>query len=137
MIKIKQVEEVEELLKVWRRLWEVTKREAPRTTPEHFLQLVLTCYTTGAVFLVWESGSLRGLCCLEESLPSTLILRVIPNDKGTGVARECIKHIREWGRNLGYKLLEVSSENLNGSSFRYFEKTLGFRRRYVTFTSEI
>jgi len=134
MTKVTQVTEVNELIKYWPRLLSLVKKETPLVNAESYLQTLLTCLSNGAVFVVRGDRGLSGICCVEQQTATILSLRSIPNDKGTGIARECIAAIKDWGNDCGYDTLEVSTERLSGSSFRYFEKSLGFHRKFVTFT---
>ena len=137
MIKVIQITDLNDLLKYWPKLLALVKKESPQVVAEHFLQLLLTCYDNGAVFVVRNFGQFCGMCCVQAQPDYTLVLRGIPNDKGTGAAKACIEAVKSWGQEHEYETLEVSSERLNGSAFRYFEKSLGFRRKFVTFVLPI
>jgi GNAT superfamily N-acetyltransferase len=134
MIKVSQVNEVNELIKYWPRLFSLVRKETPTVNSEGFLQLLLTCLTNGAIFVVKNDGGLCGVCCVEDQSNGSLTLQTIPNDRGTGVARACLDAVKTWGVHNGFNSIEVSTERMSGSSFRYFEKSLGFHRSLITFT---
>ena len=134
MIKVTQIEKVGEFIKYWQRLAAVMLKESPLSGKEQLLEILCVCYHLGALFAVRNDSGLCGVCAVEPNDNfSSLILRCIPNDKGTGVAKACIDAVKEWGHQNNYAQLEVTSDNFNGSSFRYFEKSLGFRRKFITF----
>jgi len=112
------------------------KTDTPSLSIEKLLQVIFTCFNHGVVYIVRNDHGLCGVCCVDAT-NDCLVLKSIPNDKGTGVAKACMEAIRQWGKARGFESLTVSTERLNGSSFRYFEKSLGFRRKYVTFTLEL
>ena len=137
MIKVTKVVDVNEIIKCWPRLYSLALKEVPTTNADQLLQLYLTCFQNGAVFLVRNDSGLCGVCCVEHQPNYTLALRCVPNDRGTGIAKACIAAAKDWGRKTEHDTLIVSTERLSGSSFKYFEKSLGFRRKFVTFTLPI
>jgi GNAT superfamily N-acetyltransferase len=136
MTKIEQVEEMDELVKCWPRLFSIAYSEGLRIDADDFLRMFLRCMADGAVFFVRGDKGLCGACCVEDD-NDVLKLRLVPKDKGTGVAKECMKAIREWARVNGYSGVEVTTNRFSGSSFWTLEKTLGFRRHSVTFRMAI
>lgn len=140
MTKITKVDSLDELLKYWPRLLTLAIKETDhKFNPEHLLQLYLKCFATGVVFAVRNDQGLCGLVAAEEDSQNTanLILRAIPNDFGTGLARACMEALKHWASTEAFDSIEVSSTRLSGSRFHYFEKTLGFRRNTMIFKLQL
>ena len=136
MTKLTQITDCFDIVKYWPRLITLSKAEKTPIEPDTYLQTLLACMKNGVVFAVRVDGSLAGVCCAEGT-DGILALRIIPCDKGTGVAKDCITALKTWGSANFYSTLQASTTRFSGSSFRYFEKTLGFRRYSVTFTQKI
>jgi hypothetical protein len=131
MITIEQVKDVNEIISKWRRLAMLTDNDLVNNL-EEVLQMYLHCLTNGAVFFVYGASGLMGTCCLE-CWPEFVNLLSLPKDNGVGMAKKCIDVVKTWAKENGYSEVRVMSTKLNGSSFRYFEKSLGFRRHAITF----
>jgi hypothetical protein len=133
---VTQITSLNELIKLWPRLIKLAKLENCSVDSEFLLQLFLRCFNDGGVFVVRGDSGLAGSCLVEHSHNSTLVLHSIPNDKGTGIAKACLAAVKKWAREEDYGTLLATTSKLSGSSYRYFEKTLGFRRQTVTFKME-
>jgi GNAT superfamily N-acetyltransferase len=131
MTKIEQIWDVNEIIAKWHRLWVLADTDEVGDS-ESVLQMYLHCLTNGAVFLVYGDKGLMGTCCLERC-PKYVNLLSLPRDNGAGMAKMCIETAKQWAKEEGYDEIRVVSTKLNGSSFRYFEKSLGFHRHSVTF----
>lgn len=68
---------------------------------------------------------------------TVFIVAFYSNGKSKTASRFGLEALKKWARGHGYKELQGESSRINGSSFRYFEKYLGFRRCRVLFTQEI
>lgn len=136
MTTINQIGSVEMVLKMWPRLWTLAKEDAPKLTPETLLQCFLTCLDRGAVFVVKGDKGLIGSCCVE-CFDETVVLRSLPADRGEALGRQCIAMVKKWAADRNFKRIKVTSPKLCGSTYRYFEKSLGFRRNSVTFQMEL
>jgi GNAT superfamily N-acetyltransferase len=86
----------------------------------------------GAVFLVFGNHGLQGSACCLAGLDYVQIFS-LPTDQGEKLAKSCLETIKQWARTEGYTKLIITSPRLNGSSFAYFEKELGFRRNSVIY----
>src|SRR5258706_10491604 len=131
MIKVVEILDVNELVKYWPRLLNLAKSETSDINPEQLLQLYLSCLSNGALFAVRNDTGLCGVCGVKANGDYLLELKVIPNDKGTGVAKECIKVIKDWAVEHDFSSIQVSSSRLYWSAFRYFAQTFGFHRNIV------
>lgn len=130
--KVKRVEDVDELIKLWPRLLVLAKKEASTLSTDQLLQLFLVCLRDGAVFVVRANTGLCGFACVERT-GSVAVLHCIPADDGQGLGKACLGAIRTWASNEQLDGIKATTTKLCGSSFRYFEKSLGFRRNSVTF----
>jgi hypothetical protein len=133
MFRVSQIETIAELLKLWPRLSRIAQEESKGLDVTLFLQRLLHCFSAGAVFVVRGDAGLMGSCMVGHGPGSTLILHGIPNDKGTGIAKACLAAVKVWAKANEYDTIQATTRKLSGSSYRYFEKTLGFRRNSVTF----
>jgi len=136
MIKTTTITNVDELLKLWPRLLSLTVKQNTPITTDQLLRLLLHSLEHGAVFIVRGDSGVIGLCCVE-CVKNSVVLRMLPKDGGQRIGKECLQGVSDWAKSLGHKTIQVSTTNLCGSSFRYFEKTLGFHRHTVTFTKEL
>ena len=137
MTRIEQVKHVDELIKKWRRL-EALAGDNVKFDSETLLQLFLTCLKRGAVFLVYSDKGLCGSACVEwRGNGNLLVLHSLPTDQGNGFGKHCLESIKSWAKDQGADRIEVTSNKLSGSNFRYFEKTLGFRRQSVNFAMKL
>lgn len=92
--------------------------------------ILLRCMKRGVVFTHYVDDVFSGLSALEITGLYTAYLHMLPKTYG----REFLESVKKWARGTDLKELQVSSTNMNGSGFRYFEKTLGFHRSAVIFT---
>jgi len=109
---------------------------ASTKSPEQLLQTYLTCLENGAVFVVKGDRGLIGSCCVEQ-VGHCAVLRSLPKDNGIGLGKFCLEEVQKWARHNDLDIIQVSTENWNGSSFKYFEKSLGFRRHTVVFERKV
>jgi len=61
----------------------------------------------------------------------------IPRERGGKYGQRCLAAVKDWARLVGVKSISVTSTRLSGSSYKYFEKALGFHRHSVTFKKEL
>jgi GNAT superfamily N-acetyltransferase len=132
MIKTEQVKDLPQLLKVWPRLLKL--EASANIQPEILLQLHLRCFQQGAIFLIRADNGIVGSALVEGRGHGIAILHSIPRDEGKGFGRAAVEAVKQWARENDFNDLQVSTTKLAGSSFRYFEKSLGFRRKSVTFS---
>lgn len=133
MYSVTQLNTLAEFEHLWPRLAKLTRADNHSIDIEQLLRLFFHCLTAGAVFVVRGDAGLLGSCLVEYGPGDILVLHSIPNDKGTGIAKTCLAAVRGWAKDRGVREIQVTSTKLSGSSFRYFEKSLGFKRRAVTF----
>jgi len=136
MNRVSQITSVDELIKLWPRLWALALVETPTLKAQETLQQFLTGLETGAVFIVKDDHGLAGSCCVIGH-GDYATLQSIPNDRGLGLAKSCVEAMQQWAKAEGYKKVFVSTTKLCGSRYRYFENTLGFRRHSWTFCMNI
>lgn len=127
---ILRVESFKKLMALWPDV--VQEHESPA----EFLALLLAALRGGVIFIVMSEGEPKGVCCATAE-STVAVIHCLPTGQGLGFGREMIKHVRKWAQDLGLRHLEISTDKLSGSSFRYFEKTLGFRRSRMTFELEV
>lgn len=136
MNKVSLVEDVDEFVKLWPRLAKLALEPCPHLEPEDVLRTFLRCFEEGAVFTVRNEHGLVGSCCVRLQESSAILLS-LPEDNGAGLAKSCLEAVKTWADANNCCDVRVTTTRLSGSSYRYFEKSLGFRRRAVTFTMEI
>lgn len=129
--KVQQIDDVNEVIAKWPRLLTLMQSEAT-VQSETLLQMFLRCLTHGAVFFAYGDHGLMGACCVEDCGDHANLLS-LPRDNGVGMATDCLARVDAWAVAHNMDEVRVTSTNLCGSSFRYFEKSLGFRRHAVTF----
>lgn len=137
MYTVSRIKEPLELMKVWPRLYRLAKIEDVGLESSQHLQLLLRCFGLGAVFVVRNDGSVCGACFVELTPSLTLVLHGIPNDKGTGISKVCLEAVKEFARENQVRMMQATTRRLSGSSYRFFEKVLGFRRHSVTFKLKV
>ena len=133
MTRVEQLTSLSDLIKLWPRLCSL--RRGGRTS-ENVLQLMLTCLQDGAVFLVYGDYGLVGSSCVTRT-GDCVVLHSLPRDGESQLGKACLHAIEEWAREHGMTQLTVTTDRWTGSSFKYFEKGLGFERRSVTFVKEL
>jgi GNAT superfamily N-acetyltransferase len=136
MNKVSLLEDVDEFVKLWPRLAKLALAPCPHLEADDVLCTFLKCFDQGAVFVVRNEHGLVGSCCVRLQDESAILLS-LPEDNGLGLAKSCLEAVREWADAQHCYDLRVTTTRLSGSSYRYFEKSLGFRRRAVTFAMEI
>ena len=126
---------VDDVIKLWPRLNDLAHRERvdKRIDDAAILQMVLLCIQNGCVVVLRQGGSVVGFGCAELMDEGDLYLRCVPPDEGKGIARECVSAILKWASERGIAQIRCVTYRLNGSTHRYFQKTLGFKLESVTF----
>lgn len=107
------------------------------------LALVLACLNNGLVAIVKQDGVYQGLILAEKretsvmihALPKGVDLTEANSPKGFG--RLCVDYVKDWSIEEGFTELQIVCQAVNGSSFRFFEKTLGFRRKAIIFSKHL
>lgn len=127
MTRIQQVDNVDEVVAKWTRLIAVEK---PENSAE-LLQMFLRCLDQGALFFVYGDKGLMGTCGLV-ACGGYIDLLTLPRDNGVGMAKECLRRVKEWAKERQVDEIRVTTNKSCGSSFRYL-KNLGFRQASVTF----
>ena len=134
MSKIERVKDVNELLSKWKRLSALSEEQDKET----LLQLFLTCLKRGAIFLAYGDKGLMGSACVEWcGNGNTLRLHSLPSDQSVGFGKLCLEKIKAWAVEQGADHIEVTSNRLSGCTYRYFEKSLGFRRSSISFVLKL
>jgi len=110
--------------------------DKPLIETEDLLQLLLRCFTKGVVVLARNERGLVGFACLEQSGDYGL-LHCIPADNGCGLGKDCKNFLVDWAKAHHLAGIKATTTRLCGSCFKYFEKSLGFRRNTVTFLLEV
>ena len=136
MNKITSVKSVDELIKIWPRLVKLAKQELPDVEPDNLLQLFLACLQRGVVVLARTDKGLVGFACLEIK-DGFGQLYCIPADEGVGLGKSCKEFLVAWAKEQNLDGIKATTNRLCGASFRYFEKSLGFRRNSVTFLLKV
>ena len=137
MRRLEDILDVDQLIKYWPRLLKVGRRDDPDVQPERLLQIYLDCLSNGVLFVIRTDSGIYGTCGAVHLSDGTLIIRAIPNDKGTGIAKQCVEHLYEWGHQNGCCIIEATTKHFNGSAFKYFTQCLGMNRKSVTFSLPI
>lgn len=132
MVTIRKISTLEDLLKVWPRLCLLTRCDKA----DNVLRASLACLVNGAVFLVRNDYGLAGTCCVSRQ-GEAAVIHTMPVGGGESLGRRCLAEVADWARGEGLQRLQITNDRWNGSSFRYFEKSLGFERRMVTFVKEL
>lgn len=137
MFNLQQVEDIDVLVKTWRRLVVLANGEGSAMSTKSLLEMFLECLDNGAVFLVRGDNGLVGFVCVEALTDSCVALRSVPRDKTPGLGKMCLEHVRTWAKANGFKRLFVSTSQFSGSNFRYFKHTLGMQQYSVTFSTRL
>jgi hypothetical protein len=127
-LTICKIRNVDELTHVWDDLLSTVP---PNTDKQEFLGRLLGCINDGIIFLAYDEEKLIGFACACPSNSDTAILLSLP---GGNVGIACLGAVMGWARSNNFNRINLSTTHLNGSNFRYLEKTLGFRRSSMTFT---
>jgi len=95
------------------------------------LDFVLQALRDGYVSVALLNGKYIGFCCVIKQ-GKIGVLGALPSNK-YNAARLALKDVDKWCTEQGITQLVVSVDKFNGSTFRYFEKTLGLKKMYLTF----
>lgn len=125
-LMITQIKDLDDLLTYW--------PSALEDDPDvkEALPTILRCMSTGIVGAVFFNDRFSGLLVAEKQ-DSIACVQMLPKTFG----RECVAYIKEWAFENGLNELRIISPAVNGSQFRFFEKTLGFRRKAVIFSMSL
>lgn len=126
LTKILPITDLETLLALW------PEALADDEGVKECLPVVLRCLSDGMVAAVYTDNKFAGLIVTEEGDGIGLI-HILPKTVG----RECLNAVKAWAFEQGLNELRIIAKAINGSSFRFFEKTLGFRRNAVIFTMNL
>lgn len=137
MIKVNTIGSFEEFLQLWPRLVALARDEQVtcRNT-EDLLRLFLQSIEYGAVFVIRNDYGVVGSACVEV-FDDHLVLYSLPSDNGEQLGKKCLACIEAWAVERKLKYIDVTNSRFCGSSFRYFEKTLGFHRKSITYRKEL
>ena len=131
-IKVKRLKDVDSLTTHWQNY----NRSEAGPGSSALLTTALRCLSTGAVFATIHDGSTIGFCCVEVDKHIGTV-RGLPKDPGLGISGVCLSVLKSWAQGVDVNELQIVTENFNGSAFRYFEKTLGFQRKHITFSTKV
>lgn len=135
MTKISQLRSLDELTQLWPRLMKLAECRTLKGA-DSLLRLYLNTMASGAVFLVFNDHGLFGTCHVRKMHGAGVLLS-LPQDNGEGLGKKCLAKVEEWAKGQGLGKLVITNDRFVGSSFRYFEKSLGFHRTAITFTKEL
>ncbi len=97
-------------------------------------EVLLHCAMEGLLLCVSLNNDLVGFCAASESGKGLATVHCLPTGPS---AHLCIRFVRKWAREQGVERLILITHRLNGSNFRYIEKSLGFRRDAMIFTQPL
>jgi hypothetical protein len=135
MTQVLQIKDVEDVIAKWPRILGIAQTEAD-VTSEDLLQMFLQCLSEGAVFFSYGDHGLMGFCCVVER-PEYLEILSLPRDNKVGMAHACLSKVYEVAKELGLSEVRITSTNMCGSAFKYFNHHLKFRRHAVIFKREL
>lgn len=133
---IETVKDVDRLVELWPRLMDYVQSDRAETDVNWLLALCCRCIENGVVYVIEVDSIVKGLCCAEV-VNGGATVHVLPTDSGKGLGKLCVARLRTWAARKSIPRLYATTTRLSGSSFRYFEKSLGFRRNAITFTLEV
>ena len=138
MLKVEQIEDVDEIIHKWPRLLTLAETECVIVTHEELLQIYLHSLSNGAVFAVYGDSGLMGACCVVIEPPYVRLVS-LPSSRGgtTPIDLACIEAVEQWCKQLGMVGIKAMTHKLNGSSLAYFGQRLGFRKESVTFVKQV
>jgi hypothetical protein len=137
MFKLQRVEDVDTLVKTWRRLVVLAEGNGPEVSTKSLLDMFLQCLNNGGVFFVRGDEGLIGFVCVEAMSDECVALRSVPRDKLPGLGKACLTYVRDWAKSEGFRRLFVSTSQFSGSNFKYFKHTLGMQQHSVTFSMKL
>ena len=130
-IAFRQVTTVEELIS----FWPFFQRVSPTDNNEMLLHRMLSALDGGLLLAVYTGGQMTAYCSVSRS-DSYALIQSLPSD-GANLGFLVLGYIKTWAKENGVKEIQVVSDRLNGSNYRYFEHTLGFHRKSVIFSLEV
>lgn len=95
------------------------------------LEMVLHCLQNGYASVALLDGKFAGFSCVIRQ-GKIGVIGALPSNKHNA-ARLALEDINKWCEDNEIQQLVVSVDKFNGSTFRYFEKTLGLKKMYITF----
>jgi GNAT superfamily N-acetyltransferase len=113
----------------WRHLYDL-KDDAN----EALLLIAMQALARGVVVFVVTGGKTVAACVATGDKMGVIRLHTLPKSCGEDYGKKCLAVVKEWADKKGYHEIRVATENWSGASFRYFEKTLGMRRRFAEFS---
>ncbi len=117
------------------RVFDLLVHSAKDCNRSELLGTLLGCLTRGILLTVYEDESdFRGFCAVEMLDEKSAVIHSMPTSP---YSIHCMTAIKLWAKHVGIKQLEICTHRLNGSNFRYLEKTLGFRRQSMIFTQKV
>jgi hypothetical protein len=122
----KPVTSLDELLAVWPMIVE-DDPEMGSCVP-----LLMRCVADGLLLVMFFGGRFVGITAIEMT-EGPAVVHILPKEYG----RQAIRIVKEWAFELGINELQITSSAVTGSQFRFFEKTLGFRRKAIIFTMQL
>lgn len=136
LMKTEEITSTDKLLKVWPRLLKLVRLELPEIDPGVLLGHYLHCMSNGAVFVVHGYSGIVGTAHVEK-MGNVGVIHGLPKNESHGYACFCLMSIKEWAKVHDVDELQITSSKMNGSNFRYFEKSLNFHRKSVTFSMRV
>ena len=129
MSEIVRVKDHKELYTRWRHLNGFDFGE-----DDLLLSVAIGAVQRGLVLVVVTGGKSSAICIATVDEGGVVRLHTLPQCSGESQGKQCLDWVKAWAKEEGHKEIRVATENLSGASFRYFEKTLNMRRRYVVFS---
>lgn len=105
---------------------------------------VLNTYPENGIVVVEEDGQAVGYGVGFDDTPPYASKKVlllwalyVKPSHSKVLAPQLFEHACELGRDLGYDMVTAFNGRFSGASFRFFEQTLGMRRKTVKFTKDL
>jgi len=116
-----------------------------RVSPEALLKLVLRAvgeYPKGGVVFVVHSMNTPAfygiVCdCSTDFTPRTCCVYAMYSSGSPEATKAAMDFITDWARKQEFRTVQTWSPRINGSGFRFFEKSMGFKRCAVLFEKAI
>ncbi len=130
-LEICEVSDFARFTDLWPRILEQVDKN---TKISDLLGVLLGCMGSGLLLSVELEGNLIGFCAVGIAEDDTAVVQSLPCGEPGAI---CMEAVHKWARACGVKELRLLSHKLNGSNFRYIEKTLGFRRKAMIFSQPV
>ena len=130
-LRIYSIGSFDNLSKIWGQL---VQSAEPKTDLSKLLGMLLGCIGNGVVLIAEQDGEVFGFSAVERMDDDNCVIHTLPV---APAALPCLKVIRLWAVDQGISHIKLVSQRLNGSNFRYIEKSLGFRREAMVFVQHV